>query len=121
MALQSEIPTAAEFEARFPSFDVATTIIDAVIAEAARSVGEGWEVEDQKPAILYLTAHMLTMEDGDVAGRGVISSESFGPMSTSYKVSDKGGYDATEYGRRFANIRRRNVGSPVVVGGIGPE
>lgn len=122
MALAAQVPTVLEFQTRFPVFeDNSDAQIQAVIDEAKRDVGDDWVVEDQKPAIMYLTAHLLTTEEGDRAASGEIASESFGPMSTTYRASSTTAqWMSTEYGRRYAQIRRRNVGHGImVVGGVG--
>jgi len=131
MALASEIPTVDEFVTRFPQFDGQDEVIEVVIPEAPRDVGDNWIVTDQKPAIMYLTAHLMTVEalalagGGGGAARGSIVAESFGPMSTSYANPNGSGGDSsmassymrTEYGKRYYQIARRNTPDVSVVGG----
>jgi len=134
MALASEIPTVDEFITRFPQFeDADEDMLNMVIKEASGSVGDDWIVADQKPAIMYLTAHLVTMEASvasggtGTAGRGTVVAESFGPMSTTYANPNAGGgsgssaslYGQTEYGRRYWEIAKRNTPDVVVVGGEG--
>lgn len=106
------IPTAADFKARFTRFAaVADATIDIYITEAANKVDDSWLEQDYATAILYLAAHLYVQESGTGADRpGVITSESFGPMSVSYAVGSQsnGGYQATEYGRRFAELAALN-------------
>lgn len=124
MALDTEIPTIDEFLTRFPEFDDGTQDekIEAIIPEAAAEVGDDWTVEDQKPAIMYLTAHLTYSESSEVVTSGQVQSESFGPMSTTYRetAGGMGAYGSTQYGRRYEQIKARNSsGSVVVVGGVG--
>lgn len=106
--------------ARFPKFeDEDETVIEAILAEAAAVVDDSWLEQDFKAATLYLVAHLLTQETGQQVDRpGTIVAESFGPMSVSYGtggVAANSNYGSTEYGRRFAELQKRNFGGPVVV------
>lgn len=118
-------PTAAEIKTRFPEFAaVDTSLIDQIIAEANRFVDSSWIEADYKIAIQFLTAHMLVTggalnPDGAAAQAvvsGPIKSESLGDASVSYSDSSvSSGLSAeeselmsTNYGRRFAAIRRAN-------------
>lgn len=113
-----DTPTVDEFLERFPSFEGKDDLIELLIPEAAGFVSESWKTEDQQPAIMYLVAHFLTMEGPGFATKGQVTSESFGPMSTSYQVSKTQGYETTEFGRRWLVYQRRNSrGGIVVVGG----
>lgn len=117
-------PTAAEFKTRFPIFDDKDdAFVTAILNEASASVDETWLEADYKPAIMYLAAHMIATENSDEggsievggAGAGAIASESFGPISVSYRdagtsdaVKKAGIYGSTIYGQRFAALLRRN-------------
>lgn len=126
-------PTASEFKGRFaPAFDaVADARIDAVVAEAMGWVGTNWREVDYKPALNYLTAHMLVKEgvlnsaDFSPVGvsQGQVSSESLGDASVTYANTAAGagfeGSDAewasTPYGMAYLRLRRANIGGPIVV------
>lgn len=131
-----ETVTVDDFTARFPLFaDREPDQIAAILAEAASQVDNRWRAADYKPAILYLTAHLLAMDasqEGDEvpigpSGAGqVIASESIGGMSVSYfngqssnnrsgGVAVNSDYAMTEYGRRYLRLLRLNFGGPVVV------
>ena len=117
------VPTVEEFLARFPSFEGQSSIIALLLVEAQRYVQDTWNVDDQKTALLYLTAHLLVTETsaGGAMNSGIVTSESFGPMSRSYAVNQNATrWELSEYGRRFADIMRRNTGGRgiVVVGGV---
>jgi hypothetical protein len=122
-----DIPTLADFAARFPVF-VGTSsdaVKTALIAEAANYVDDDWDVSDQKNAILYLTAHLLATDNSavgdDGAGSGVIASESISGMSISYntqpttQASQSEQFGQTTYGRRFFALLQRNKTGPVGV------
>ena len=115
-----DMPTPEEFMARFPQFDGQDDQVEVALNEAARSVGETWIANDQKDAIMYLAAHLMTEEaqyDGS-SGGGPIASESFGPISVSYASpsSANDGYLATTiYGKRFIRLRKRSFPGIAVV------
>jgi hypothetical protein len=121
------------FTTRFPIFaDNDPAQLAAVLAEASARVGRSWLARDYPVAIMYLTAHLLTLDasqEGDEvsvgpAGAGkIIASESIAGMSTSYfnpnpGVSQGGSvseYAITEYGRRYLKLRKLNFTGPSVV------
>lgn len=123
------LPTAAQFKARFPAFadDYQDSYVDLVLLEASASVDQSWVEADYQPAIMYLAAHLIatdasgaSSEGGEIdeGGEG-IASESFGPLSVSYfregssASKSTSGYEATEYGRRFLALLKRN--KPAIV------
>lgn len=123
------IPTYADFIARFPIFaDREQTTIELLLAESAGNIDETWIEKDYAPAIMYLTAHNLALDnsaDGEaveIGGQSAIASESFGGMSISYANSGAGASDSvsktqwglTAYGRRYYNLLQKNK-PPVVV------
>lgn len=125
------IPDYAAFIARFPIFsDTATypqPVVEALIAEAANNIDTSWLETDYTPAILYLTAHILTLDNSsagdipEVGGPSVITSESFAGMSTSYAKTQGGpgsasnsSFGLTSYGQRYYNLLRKNK-PPVTV------
>jgi hypothetical protein len=121
--------TSADFIARFPIFaDVDTAIIDALLAEAGRSVDDSWLSQtDYTAGIMYLTAHLVATDNSGEgestvvgAGAGGIASESFGGMSISYDkgasandAAAKSQWGSTEYGRRFYRLLKLN--KPAIV------
>lgn len=111
------LPTTDEFIARFPQF--ATTdedLLASIIAdEATLIVDESWLESNYKQAIMFLVAHWLTVEQN--ADRpGVISGESFGPISTQYAVNtNTDTLAATQYGVRFMKMRKGNFPAVMVV------
>lgn len=126
-----DLPTVAEFKARFPS--VAGTksddTIQAYLDEAATQVDESWREADYKMAIMLLAAHNMVSEENATSGgsgggvtTGAVASESFGGMSISYDNS-AGANDAaaqsqwggTEYGRRFYMLLKKNKPAIVVI------
>lgn len=123
-----DVPLPSELKIRFPIFaSVSNVIVDAAIVEANRQVDDSWTEPDFAPAIMYLAAHNMVME-GVVSITGAPSPVTTGPLtgmstgdaSESYAQSRTGGidmgqYGATEYGQRFAALRKRNVGGPVII------
>ena len=123
-------PTASEFKARFPAFaSVDDDVVNVVLAEAALQVDETWVSEaDFKLGINLLTAHLLTM-DGHGAGAEAESAAAgalgFKTMKSGnltlerFSASEAGsGGDAlslTTYGKRFRDLRRRNIPGVAVV------
>lgn len=117
-------PTVDEFKARHPLFDdVADPYVEAVIEDASSFVDDSWFADDYKPAIMYLTAHMLLCEGalgGAVDTAGLIVSDKLGDASTTYanaidptkSVSD---YGSTAFGRRYLELLRVNQRGPVTV------
>jgi hypothetical protein len=114
--------TVDDFTTRFPQFaDTDDEQIQALLDEASRSVDDSWTADDIKPAILYLTAHMLLSEtaESDKGGSFGIASESIGPISQSY-VNQAGQAAAdpllgSEYGRRYLALLKKNKSGPLVV------
>ena len=116
------VPTYQDLVARFPEFrSVAPQRASAILAEAARNVDTSWIEADYQPAILYLAAHMIVMEDGANAGAnaalgsGPIRTMSLGNASETY--ASPGGdslknseFGMTIYGIRFLRLRYANVG-----------
>lgn len=116
-------PTYADFIARFPKYAAPSlqAQIEALLAEALVQVDDSWLEDDRTPAILYLTAHLVSMETGQSVDRsGSIVSESFGPMSISYGSSvvagDQSTFGQTEYGRRYAEYRDKNFPGIAIAG-----
>lgn len=127
-------PTATSFKARFPGFSsVSDAIVSAVLSEAIPQVGETWIERDRVPAILYLTAHMLIMEGQPAASaaeaiktvtRGPVKRVKVGDVETEFTggATGSGGgsgitanLSASEYGRRYLELLRRNFPAVVAV------
>lgn len=126
-----DIPTYAEFIARFPIFSNATaypqTVVQSIIVEASNQIDSSWREVDYKPAILFLAAHKLATDNSgaddavDIGGPTSIASESFAGMSISYKKQDANAgsaaassYGLTSYGRRYYELLIKNRPSVVV-------
>jgi hypothetical protein len=124
-------PTYAEFIARFPIFNdvirYPVTVVEQVIVEATNNIDTSWRELDYKPAIMYLTAHMLALDnssEGDeveVGGLQTIASESFAGMSISYKDGGANvgsaalsSFGSTSYGRRYYSLLQKNKPGIVV-------
>jgi hypothetical protein len=111
--------TVDDFFTRFPRFATADEyLIASLLEEASGQVDDSWLATDFKPATLYLVAHMYVMETGDAAtNTGAIVSESFSGMSRTYanKGSKATNLDATEFGRRFVELRNGNFPGVVIV------
>lgn len=124
------VPTAAEVKARYPEFEpVDDDVVTLTITDASRYVDDGWNLEDQKPGIINLTAHMLSLEgypsrvsapggwNGQTAGREMLSRR-VGDVQTTYAQRGSTGSVSSEffselkmtiYGRRFYNLMRLNA------------
>jgi Protein of unknown function (DUF4054) len=112
-----DVPTTDDFMIRFPELgDADYAQLSLLIAEAARYVDDSWLETDYQTAILYLAAHLL-LSGMSPDQSGTIQSEAFGPISVSYAqhANDDAGLMATEYGRRFVELRRNNFPRVMVV------
>lgn len=122
-------PTYAEFITRFPIFDDLIkwpqAMVEAVIVEATNNIDNTWVEADYKPAIMYQTAHILSIDNAaegqepSVGPQTYLSGESFSGMSMSYsKVEGSLGsseiWGSTSYGRRYLDLLRKNRGGPIV-------
>lgn len=123
--------SAADLKARYPEFtNVDNALVTLVIAEAAPMVDDGWEPSDQKPGIIALAAHLLSMEGWPkravlpagspvpaTAGRQVLMRK-VGDVTTQYAQSG-GSADGssglisqltlTPYGNRFRQLLKLNA------------
>lgn len=120
------VPSATAFKARHATFSaVADAAVDAMLAEAARSVSQCWSEGDYTDGIMYLAAHMIAEEQS--AG-GATAASKAGPIrrvkADTVEIEYAGSFlstltDAelvsTVYGRRFLALRRRNSPGVLVV------
>lgn len=115
-------PTAADLKSRFPVFaPVADATITAALNDAARMVDETWTEDDFAPARMLYAAHLMTMDglgkttEAQLQG---FSKLSIGPLSLERAAQDTqpGDLKSTSFGRRFIEMRRRNIGGPRVTG-----
>jgi hypothetical protein len=125
-------PAYTDFIARFPIFnDIATypqTVVEAILAEAALQLDQDWREVDYQPALMYLAAHMLAIDNSsegasvDIGpGPTSVASESFSGMSVSYRsvtptpgtAAASSTYGSTAYGRSYFNLLKKN--KPAVV------
>lgn len=126
-------PTADEFQVRFPEFGtVPDTLITAIIAEAEPLVGVTWFDADRRPAVMYLTAHLLSGQgyplatDGTPIGTvGHMVRRKVGDVEVQYGGGSSSGgggtsgipsqYASSWYGIQFWQIARRNFPAVAVV------
>lgn len=126
-------PTLSEFRTRYGEFaGVGDPVVTAYLGDATGQVSTDWIERDYPKAIMLLTAHMLLVEGAveRAAGRrttvtttGPIASKQVGDVRVTYAgaggssggATYPNGYGATEYGRRFYELMRRNFAGPMVV------
>jgi hypothetical protein len=121
------VPTTDQFYERFPIFEnYDEDALTAILAEAAAQIDNSWREQDYQPAIMYLAAHMIALdnsqagEEVQIGEPGTISSESFAGMSVSYASTPQAsgvstsGYAATSYGRRYYQLLIKNKPGVVV-------
>lgn len=117
-------PTASDLKARFPEFgSVSNDLINLILAEALPKVGETWIEADRRPAILYLAAHLLSMEGEParsssgvgISATGPLKRRKVGDVEVEYAgggegggSSDASGYMLSHYGRRYRELMRAN-------------
>jgi hypothetical protein len=86
-----------------------------------------WHANDYPYAVIYYAAHNLALEvSGATTGIGAggpMTSRKAGGVSVAYALplvdaaGDSGGYGQTQYGRKFLELRRRQImGRAVAVG-----
>lgn len=114
--------TIEQFYERFPQFDNGSDEqVEAILAEAGTWVDATWNQTDADNAVMYLSAHMLSVEQANPDGgaAGAVQSESFGPISVSYAVNQASGSDlsalkSTLYGQRYLALLNRNKRGPIL-------
>lgn len=121
------LPTLQQFRTKFPTFaDVGNDTIEDAIEEASASVDTSWIEADYQPAILYLAAHILTVNGalfgalgggvGGIVGAGLVSEVKLGDAQVKLGSSSGGsgggssGSDlaSTPYGLQYLRLLRRN-------------
>jgi hypothetical protein len=123
------LPTAATLKTKFPTFGpVADATITLAIAEAGASVDNTWIEADYQPAILYLAAHIMTLDGAlsaavdledasSVINSGLVTEMKVGDVAVKLAGSASSGsgsggsafgYGSTAYGRRYLDLLRRN-------------
>lgn len=122
-------PTAADLRVRFPAFAaVGDAEIDEALADAASMVDDTWSSQaDFTAGRMLYAAHILTLDghgtgaEKEMAKEGALQFDRI--KSGALELSRRGppaGTSAAEalalttYGRRFAEILRRNAGGPIV-------
>jgi hypothetical protein len=122
------LPDATRFKAKFPTFAAIEepTIANAIL-EASASVDTSWIEADYQPAIMYLAAHIMTIDGVVVAGSdlgsaggainaGLISEMKVGDVQVKLSGASSGsggagtatGLRSTGYGLRHLELLRRN-------------
>lgn len=130
-----DAPEATAFIARYPAFaSVDAGVLALVLAEATAQVDETWILGDQIPAMMLYAAHILTLEGfgtntvmvGETAMQvnGIITQMSAGDHSFTFgnpgrpsialRTASELGLSETIFGRRFAELLRRNSGDIAV-------
>lgn len=128
------LPTAATFKAKFPTFAaVGDPTITLAIQEAGASVDQTWIEADYQPAIMYLAAHIMTIDGVVIAGSdlgsasgvinaGLVSEMKVGDVQVKLSGSAGGsggagaaGLRSTGYGLRYLELLRRNQPAVVLV------
>lgn len=115
------VPTANQLQAKYPAFaDVLDATIDLYIADAP--VDETWLERDYANAIMLWAAHTMTLNGigvDEVAGYAAagVSRIKSGTLDVSFRDGGAAmtGYQATGYGRQFADLLKVNKGGPRVV------
>ena len=124
-------PSASDLKARYPEFTpVNDDLVASILAEASPMVDDSWVPTDQKPAVLALAAHLLSMEGWPKraslpagaplpanAGRTIVRRK-VGDVETQYadnSGSSGGGsgltssLSLTPYGTRFRQLLKLNA------------
>lgn len=111
----AEVQSIAQDDAFIQSLTGSETVWDVVTDYVNLKVTEAIFGELEKFAQIYLTAHMLSLANQPVGGRGPLSSESVGGVSQSFtlpwlnRITVLGG---TQFGIMYLEIRKSVVGGP---------
>ena len=91
------VPTLQEFLARFPEFtEQSASVVDGALAESATYTPETVWGTTHKEAIMYLTAHQLSLRTMQLGLQ--VGSLTGNPLGL--------GYDATLYGQEYKRLMR---------------
>jgi hypothetical protein len=111
--------TAADIQA-LPSGEfaaVADATLNIYIARAEARVSTDWGTM-RDTAVLYLAAHLYALDkQGTNAASGPLMSIGAGPIHRAYATTREGsrGYDATHWGRQFAQMMTEHHFGPVAL------
>jgi hypothetical protein len=124
-----DVPRPDDLTTRYPAFrDVPYDTIAIHINDALSGADTSWAERDYQPAVLALAAHTMALlglgDEGEIQNyrrQGVVSVRdgAFGVTFNEKCVgrSSGGGFDATQYGRIYKTLLRRNRAGPRVAGG----
>lgn len=119
------VPTPSELIATFPAFAGAETArVQYWIDRAARVVDDSWAAADYELALMLHAAHEMVLNgfgsgaEAEAAAAGASAFRSLRSGSLALERFDgggePGGFEATQYGRQFLPLLRRNRGGPRV-------
>lgn len=124
------LPDATALKARFPAFaSVDDDVVTQALAEAKGGVAQGWNSQtDYSLGAMLLAAHTMTLDglgtspEATFAANGTLGFQSVsdGGMSVSRSAGStdvNNNLAATDFGRRYIQVRRRNVTGITVVTG----
>lgn len=124
------LPTTAELKTRFPAFaSVDDSVVTQALTEARSGVGSTWNtLAEYQLGAMLLAAHTMTLDgqgtspEAGFALNGTLGFQSVsdGGMSVSRSAGStdvNNPLAATEFGRRYLQVRRRNVTGIVAVSG----
>lgn len=132
------VPTTEQLKARYPEFNIVDDArVTMFIEEATRSVDDCWAENDQSPAIMALSCHLMSLEGEPSASSG--SGEGSDPSNTNFKdgrflkrrkvgdtenewaesaasmtagtksaTASEAGYRSTTYGAKFYKLMKLN-------------
>jgi hypothetical protein len=123
-----DLPTAAQFKAKFLTFAaIGDPTLDMAITEASASVDRSWIEADYQPAIMYLAAHIMTIDGvlsatvdlenvSSVINSGIVTKMKVGDVDVTLAGAASGtagagaatGLRSTGYGLRYLELLRRN-------------
>ena len=109
----------ADVITRFPDFELVENVrIQEFIDEAERNVKRSVFGSRDDDAVIFLTAHLLEIDDGGSDGSvGPVQSEKVGPLSRSHAVPsvfDDSMLATTNGGRMFKDLIRNSFADRVI-------
>ena len=118
------VPTPGELIAAFPAFaGVDQARVQFWIDRAMRVVDESWAEADYDFALMLHAAHEMVLNgigggaeaEAAAAGAGAFRSLRSGSLAIErFEVGGEGAFEATQYGRQFLPLLRRNRAGPRV-------